>query len=82
MQEDKDINFQNPTLKECEEIYKFGWAVTYDGDNHKVLYGTECGCCGKYFWSEKIDYYCGGKDGCNNHIANFLSQKSEGEVKC
>jgi len=33
----------------------FGIYITYDGDMHKVLCGTNCGLCRDYFESEKIE---------------------------
>ena len=36
----------------------FGIYITYDGDMHKVLCGTNCGLCRDYFESEKIEGYC------------------------
>ena len=43
---------------EAIESYKFGFGVTYDGDNHMIKYNTICNICGKYFESEHIDIYC------------------------
>ena len=48
----------NITLEKAEESYKFGFAVTYAGDKHKVLYNTTCNHCGEYFESEKLNVYC------------------------
>ena len=36
----------------------FGIYITYDGDRHKVLCGTNCGLCRDYFESEKIEGFC------------------------
>jgi len=49
---------ENITLKIAIESYKFGFNTTYDGDNHTVLFGTECNHCGNYFEYGKMDYYC------------------------
>jgi len=40
------------------ESYKFGIDVTYDGDNHKILYATNCMRCGNYFENVTAQYYC------------------------
>ena len=49
----------NLTLKGAEEGYNFGFAVTYDGDNHTILFGTNCNHCGKYFENkDKPSMYC------------------------
>lgn len=46
------------TLEDAIESYNFGFSVLYDGDIHKVLYGTECNHCGEYFLSERLGVYC------------------------
>ena len=46
------------TLEKLEELSKFGLNVTFDGDRHIVLYGSECNWCGKYFESKNIYPYC------------------------
>ena len=40
------------------ESSEFGIYITYDGDRHKVLCGTNCGLCRDYFESEKIEGFC------------------------
>lgn len=52
------MNITNPTIEDSIETYKFGFSVTYDGDNHKVLYGTGCNRCNKYFESKIVKIYC------------------------
>jgi hypothetical protein len=51
-------NKRDMSIYLAEESYKFGFAVTYDGDNHNVLFGQLCNCCGEYFESEKREIYC------------------------
>lgn len=46
------------TIEQAIESDKFGFGITYDGDNHTALYCTTCNRCGKYFESAKIDVYC------------------------
>ena len=50
------------TVEKAIESYRFGYSVSYDGDKHKIIYGTKCNRCGKYTWQDKIDYYC---ESCN-----------------
>ena len=40
------------------ESYKFGIDITYDGDNHKIMYVADCMKCGNYFESVIAQYYC------------------------
>jgi len=49
---------QNITIKIAKESNKFGFNITYDGDNHKILHGTICNHCGNYFENEKMNIYC------------------------
>ena len=59
------------TIQEAEESTKFGFNVTYDGDNHCILYGTECNRCGEYFESKIIGVYC---DKCINEWKEGLNK--------
>lgn len=55
------------TLDNAFECCGFGFSVNYDGDNHKVLYSTNCNCCGEYFENKELSIYCGGQSGCLNY---------------
>jgi hypothetical protein len=59
------------TIESAIESYKFGFSVTYDGDNNKIKYGTICNRCGKYFESYSLGVYC--LDCCIDYIANLKS---------
>jgi hypothetical protein len=66
------MDYQNPTLEECEETYKMGWLVTHDADSGKVLYCTNCNRCDKEFWSEKIEVYCDECKDTNKRWKEFI----------
>lgn len=47
----------NISIKEAQESHDNMFSVTYDGDNHIVLFGMNCNRCGKYFeWDERRIY--------------------------
>jgi hypothetical protein len=46
------------TFGEAEEIHKHGFAVSYDRDNERFIYGSYCTNCDKYFWDEHIETLC------------------------
>jgi len=46
------------TLEFALETYNHSFAVTYDGDKNKVLYGTLCNRCGERFEGEELTVYC------------------------
>lgn len=45
-------------IESAIEAYKFGFSTTYDGDKHKIIFGTQCNRCGKYFEDEEMTVYC------------------------
>lgn len=53
------------------ESDKYGLHITYDGDNHKVIFSGDCSHCGNYFEAYNISLYC--LDCCTNYIANMKS---------
>lgn len=55
------------TLEKAIESYKFGFSVTYDGDNQAIKYGTKCNRCGRYFESYDLGLYC--LDCCVHYIS-------------
>lgn len=60
-------------LEQAIESYKFGFDITYDGDNKVILYGATCNRCGKYFYDNRINIYC---NNCRNplNIYNKLNK--------
>ena len=49
---------KNISIESVQEINKYGFNVTYDGDKHEVLYGVNCNRCGEYFENKIMDVYC------------------------
>jgi len=45
-------------IESALNTYNFGFSVTYDGDRHKIMFGTKCNHCGAYFEDEKLTVYC------------------------
>ena len=54
----KDKIMNSISIQLALESYKFGINITYDGDNHKIMYATNCIRCGNYFESVIAQYYC------------------------
>ena len=46
------------TIEFALESYKFGFSVTYDGDKHMILFGTQCNHCGERFEDEELTVSC------------------------
>ena len=46
------------TLESAIEAYKFGFYITFNGDKNKVIFGTKCNHCAKYFGDESLEIYC------------------------
>ena len=45
-------------LESAIESYKYGLPVTYDGDKHKIIFGSKGSHCGEYFEGESVSLYC------------------------
>jgi len=52
-------NMQERTIELALEAYNYGFSVTYDGDKHKIMFGTFCNHCGEHFEDEKLTVSCG-----------------------
>jgi len=48
----------NMLIELAIESYKFGINITYDGDNHKIMYVADCMKYENYFESVIAQYYC------------------------
>ena len=45
-------------LESAIESDKYGLYTTYDGYNHKIMFGGNCSRCGEWFESESVSLYC------------------------
>jgi hypothetical protein len=51
-------NETDMSIKICQEYYNHGYAISYDGDNKKILICVQCFRCGQYSENPIFKIYC------------------------